>query len=510
MGEDVSINLGNSTELISSSQITYQTGLVTILGVSAIYATINIICICLVAMCLMWVALKYLRLREERDKISEIVAHRFWKEENQIACLFRVLAKMKEATVFRDITAYHILSYKYRTDNGVYSLDRVENENDGSHLYHQAFLEKSLQKRLNVFLILKKIERLFFSLILQLPQSKKCSKQVSSTVSSPLLSIAQMTSLVWCDEKAEAIFRVVRFFSGPRAAVDLIRNHVRDNDLETLVLSRIPYVTSLFLGPDFSFILRDPFRDTSFQKDPAIQTLLKKIYQIDKFFNENYQRLESVKEKIVSFYQEARELSFKNKLIFSRAHFPDLSTIRNGGLAGRFQECIACLVHLLRLMSYGGNVKKMESDENFVPFLNNLVELIDTLSSGLSDDLATIERTCSNIVSCLNGLTSEHILTDREFTKAKLELIEKDLKSHVKYLASKKSELKKDLTTETSLSLELAKIQKDDEPQPGPSGIKKGEIFLPLLPLKEKKSEASVTIDVTEDSDEDPYCETNV
>ena len=71
-----------------------------------------------------------------------------------------------------------------------------------------------------------------------------------------------------------------------------------------------------------------------------------------------------------------------------------------------------------------------------MPFLNNLYETLYNLVN-MSADLELIELSRSNIISYLNGLTAEQILMDREFTKAKLELIEKDLWRHLNYLASR-------------------------------------------------------------------------
>lgn len=370
-------------------------------------------------------------MKEERDKLGEIIAQRFWKEENQIACLFQALSSLKEAVVFRDITAYHILSYKYRTDNGVYS---VENMCEDTEEVKRP--PKMSSKRLNVFLILKKVERLFFSLTLQLPLSRKCSKQAASTAGSIVLSIAQVTSLVWCDEKAKTIFRVVRFFSGPRMAEHLERTHVKDAELETLVLSRIPYVTNLTLDQDCRFKLKDSPHPPI---DLSIYLLLKKVSHIDHFIAENYTRLETIRERIVEFYQDARDLTFRNNMVLTKSHIPDFSTIRNGGLAGRFHECVSCLTHLLRLMSYGNNVKQLESDERFKKFVEGLKVTVDQLATTVTENMVNIEQSRKNIVVCLNDLTTEHVLADREFIKAKLELIEKDLKSHVKYLHTKKT-----------------------------------------------------------------------
>ena len=333
--------------------------------------------------------------------------------------------------IFRDITAYHILSYKYRTDNGVYSVDHIADDPEEVKKSNKTPL-----KKLNVFLILKKIERLFFSLTLQLPLSRKCSKQAANTAGSIVLSIAQVTSMVWCDEKAKTIFRVVKFFSGQRMAEHLERSHVKDADLETLVLSRIPYVTNLMLDQDCKFKLKDTPQTPI---NLSIYLLLKKVSHIDHFITENFPRLETIREKIVTFYQAARDLSFRNNMVLTKSHIPDFSTIRNGGLAGRFHECVSCLTHLLRLMTYGNNVKQLENDEKFNRFVENLKVTVDQLAVTVTENMANIEQSRKNIVVCLNDLTTEHVLADREFIKAKLELIEKDLKSHVKYLHTKKA-----------------------------------------------------------------------
>ncbi|ESO01918.1 hypothetical protein HELRODRAFT_161120 [Helobdella robusta] len=423
---------------------------------AAFYATINMLLICLVVMCLMWMALRYFRRKEERDKLGEIIDQRFWKEENDIACLFQILKTMKTSIVFRDITTYHVLSYKYRTDNGVYAHEHARPNGTSSTNYTETTRAKDTRSKTktNVFMILKKVERLFFSLCLQMPKSGKCSKHAATTLGSTILSIAQVTSLVWCDEKAVSIFNVVKYFSGKKWAIKLQETHVKDAVLETLVLSRIPYVTNLYLI-DSNFILKE-FSPESVQTSCAnMFDVLQKISHIDHFLSHNYNKLETVRESIVSYYQQARELTFKNNLILTKAYFPDLSMIRNGGLAGRFKECVTSLSHLLRLISYGNNVKKLESDANFKTFVESFESTINELAKDMSRNMVTIEKTKENIVSFLQGLTSEHILTDKEFTKAKLELIEEDLKSHIKYLKSLKGETLKKGEASTSTKVDV-------------------------------------------------------
>ena len=436
------------------------------------------------------------RLKEERDKLGDIIAQRFWKEENQIACLFQVLSSMKESVIFRDITAYHILSYKYRTDNGVYSIENVIE--DGEEAKRSA---KSSLKKLNVFLILKKIERLFFSLTLQLPLSRKCSKQAARTAGSIVLSIAQVTSLVWCDEKAKTIFKVVRFFSGQRMADHLEQTHMKDADLETLVLSRIPYITSLTLDQDCKFRLKDT---TQKSIDLSIYLLLKKVSHIDHFITENFTKLETIREKIVAFYQDARDLSFRNNMVLTKSHIPDFSTIRNGGLAGRFHECVSCLTHLLRLMSYGSNAKLMEKDERFKNFLDGLKKTVDELASTVSDNMVNIEQSRKNIVVCLNDLTTEHVLADREYIKAKLELIEKDLKNYVKYINTSKSQKNISLPSQPS-SMQPFKKQQIPTSFPKPPKTQKAKQKLKSKTPSQTTTATTTTTSTTATTKTDTY-----
>jgi hypothetical protein len=51
--------------------------------------------------------------------------------------------------------------------------------------------------------------------------------------------------------------------------------------------------------------------------------------------------------------------------------------------------------------------------------------------------LEVIERSRTNIVCYIRGLTIEQILLDKEFTKAKLEQVEKELYRHLSYLTLK-------------------------------------------------------------------------
>ena len=333
MGEEIAIQLiSNDTapgEVREGHQIwTYN--IVTFLSTTAIYASINVVCICLVAMCLIYVAIRYSRRKEERDKLGEIISKRFWNYECEIASAIQIISKMKEVTLFRDITAFHILSYKYRTDNGVYDINSLQ------------AIQSSLPKTTNagsldVFTVLKNIERLFDSLTLQLPYNGKCSTYTAETIGSTLLSLAQITSLMWCDEKARIVNRVIRFFSGPVEAEMFERDHMGDVELETMVLSKIPYVTNLHLNYDY-FILKDC---ELFRREEKAVDIMKKICYIDRILASDGKLLRSQEKTIVEVYYSARDLCLKNNIILSKMYFPDI--VSRIGEPSKMNDCISCL-----------------------------------------------------------------------------------------------------------------------------------------------------------------------
>lgn len=389
--------------------------LVTAVGINA---SVTVLCLCLVVTCLIFAVHRFFGRREERDKLCDIVTSRYWNNEDQIISVIQMMTKMREAIIFHDISAFHVLSYKYRCDNDVYNTNRSRPDDTG--------LAPSVSDSVDTFAVLKKIEHLFDALILELPYVRRCPRNVADTFGSTVFGLAQVTSLIWCDHKARLVRHLVNYFVGRDAAETFERALMSDRDLETMILSKVPYVGQLYLNVDH-FVLKDVVI-----LNEAKVELKAKIRYVDTILARNGKILASKEQAIIESYYAARDICLKNGFIQSKMYFPEMVT-KFGG-PPKIDECVVCLRHLVRLMCYGTNMKKMENDEGFYQFLMQLHEVLYTWVDAHAM-LEVIERSRSNIISYLHGITVEQILMDREFTKAKLEHIEKELFQNLRYLA---------------------------------------------------------------------------
>lgn len=389
--------------------------LVTAVGINA---SVTVLCLCLVVTCLIFAVHRFFGRREERDKLCDIVTSRYWNNEDQIINVIQMMTKMREAVIFHDISAFHVLSYKYRCDNDVYGTTRSRPADTS--------LAPSVSDSVDTFAVLKKIEHLFDALILELPYVRRCPRNVADTFGSTVFGLAQVTSLIWCDHKARLVRHLVNYFMGRDAAETFERALMSDRDLETMILSKVPYVGQLYLNVDH-FVLKDVTI-----LDEAKMELKAKIRYVDTILARNGKILASKEQAIIESYYAARDICLKNGFVQSKMHFPDMVT-KFGG-PRKIDECVVCLRHLVRLMCYGTNMKKMENDEGFYQFLMQLHEVLYSWVDAHAM-LEVIERSRSNIISYLHGITVEQILMDREFTKAKLEHIEKELCQNLRYLA---------------------------------------------------------------------------
>lgn len=390
---------------------------VTVVIALAANITVTVLCFCLASACLVFVLHRYLRQREERDKLCKVIANQYWISEEQITLVVHLLTSLQKVVLFRDVTAFHVLGYKYRCENGVYgNRDARGAEKRLLHPYLAA---------VDVFQILKKIERLFDSLMLQLTCRGKCPQHIANAFSATLYGLVQVTSLIWCDHKVRGIRRLVEYFAGRASAEVFDGLLISDADLETLIVSRVPYVGQLYLNGDH-FVLKD----CEISGDGRID-LKSKIRYVDTVLAKEAKVLQAKEKNIVESYYAARELCLKNGFIQTKSHFPDVSKFPE---SDRATECVGNLRHLLRLMcGVAPNVRKIENDDKFFQFL---MQLHEALYSWMDEQtmIEVIERCRNNIVSILHSLTIEQILADREFTKAKLEQLEKELYRHLNYL----------------------------------------------------------------------------
>ena len=389
-----------------------------LLAIIAINTVVTLVCGCIVTVCIMRTLNKRSRNKEERDKLSNIIQDHYWQNEEKISKLLHVLSKMKQNVIFREVTELHVLAYKYRYDSKVFGTGDFD---EGATKWKFADIPTVPP----LLLTLRKVERFYEILTLQLPCRGSCPSNIASAFASTLYELAVGTALVWGDHKARIIRQLVQYFAGRHAADRFEASVITDDHLGHIILSRITYVEQLYLNEDH-FVLKDVEVTSEIKAD-----LKNKIRFVDTVLAKNSKTLQTKEKNITEAYYNAREISLKNGFVQNRSHLPEI--VSKVGEGSRLNECVVLLRHLLRVMVTGGNMKKLESDDKFFQFLMQLHEALYTWSD-TSTMVEILERIRGNIYCYLRGLTVEQMLIDKEFTKAKMEHFEKELYRHLNYL----------------------------------------------------------------------------
>ena len=383
---------------------------------------ITVISVFTLGACIIWLINKRAKKKEERDKLGDLIRTSYWEHEETISELINLLNKLRGTCLYREITSAHIFAYKYRSDTGVFVSRDPEPENSTIEKQSSEQYSKSLTA---AFKTVKSVERLFEILTLELPCKGKCPINSSVAFGCTLHNLVHATSILWSDRQYQMIRKLVLYFCG-RASVDTFDSDVvPDEELETLVLARIPYIKQLYLNVDH-FVLKD----VDITNDLKID-LRNKIRYIDTVLAKNARALEHKEKNLIESYYAAREICLKNNFVLNKNHLPDL--ISKMGEPSKIRECVSLLQHLLRVICIPKNLRKVETDDKYFQFLMQLHETLYTWADA-GTMIEVIERTRNNIFSYLRGFSPEQMLIDKEFTKAKLEHLEKELYRHLNYL----------------------------------------------------------------------------
>jgi len=153
-------------EVFYTSTIALTTG---VFFATAVYAAI-------VALCTVIALRAHMRQREERDKLGAILAMHAWPHEAQTDRAIRVIRSLGATEMFRGVTGYHVLAYKYRFDAAGANVN--EFTNGATHMTRTRLTRYSSASTVDVFQTMRKIERLFDSLSLALPCVGKCPMHI--------------------------------------------------------------------------------------------------------------------------------------------------------------------------------------------------------------------------------------------------------------------------------------------------------------------------------------------
>ena len=195
----------------------------------------------------------------------------------------------------------------------------------------------------------------------QLPCTGKCPPNITAAFGSTLYTLALNTSFIWSDHKGRLITHLVHYFAGRAAAERFDECLITDAELETLVMSRVPYISQLYLSDDH-FVLQDVAISTDLKAD-----LKNKIRYIDTVLAKNNSNLHTKEKSLIEAYYSARELCIKNNFMINKSNFPDI--VSKVGEPSKITECVVCLRHLLRVMCMSKHLKKVERDDKFFQFL---------------------------------------------------------------------------------------------------------------------------------------------
>jgi len=354
--------------------------------------------------------------RRLRDKVGSIVSSQYWPVEGDVSHLLRQIETMRSVILYRDVSAFDVLAYKYRF--------RRQPLDDASSSH--------VARAPSVFQTLRRVERLIDSLTLQLPLRGRCPDRVATPFGRTLCGLARTTAAVWSDHQAPTISRLVRYFGGAAAAAAFDAARVSDITLEQRVESRIPYVDALRLSGDHCVLA-----DVELGSDVGVFDIRAKVRYIDERLAEPDARVFAARHwsQTLGAYRAVCDLCVGAGLVQSRSQLSDF-TSETATDEARVGDCVVLLLHLLRLMcGVQYNVNRLASDDQFLRVVAGLHDVVYSWNNASSSSLlACIERSRVNIVTYARALTADQLYLEPELTRSVLERVELELHCHLDYL----------------------------------------------------------------------------
>ena len=378
---------------------------------------------CVILLATLWLLNRQSKRREERDKLLAIVRANYWNNEEEILC---VLKQMSSTAMFNHVTEYDVFAYKYRIECDLNPSCRSSGAPPVDVASTNAVVDA-----------VKKLDRLFECLALQLSFHGRCPPVVVNTVGSTICHLAERSSRVWSSRKARIILDLLRYYSGKEAAKRFEWSLVSDDNLEVLVLTHLPYAKQLRLH-DCHFILDYNQVTVDLNSD-----LRSKICYIDIVLANGTDSAQPREACLIDAYNTARAICIKNKLVDERylpeailatpaSNSNDTSAKCTSDDAAktenkrRVENCVRYLCHLLRVMFFAANLKELESEDQFHSFVTKLYESVHMNGGSAAREMAESSR--RNIIRLVRALSSKQMTADAyELTRTRLEQIEKEL-----------------------------------------------------------------------------------
>lgn len=380
----------------------------------------------------LWLLNRQSKQREQRDKLLAIVRANYWNNEEEILSALCILQKMSCTAMFRGVTEYDVFAYKYRLECDLSPPPVQQGSSSGLTLPYDATTSNAIVDAV------KKLDRLFESLALQLSFHGRCPSVFTNTVGATISHLAQHSARMWGTKKAQVIRDLLQYYSGTDAAKKFESLLVSDDNLEVLVLTHLPYAKQLRLH-DCHFILDYNQVTVDFDSD-----LRSKICYIDIVLANTKDGTEPKEGCLVNAYNTAREICIKNKLVYEK-YLPEAIATTNTGDSNdanaksspevdaaksenkqKSDDCVRYLCHLLRVMFFAANLKELESEDQFHEFVMKLYEAVHVNGGGAAREMAESSR--RNIIRLVRALSSKQMTSDAyELTRRRLEAIEKEL-----------------------------------------------------------------------------------
>ena len=383
---------------------------------------------CVILLATLWLLNRQWKQREERDKLLAIVRANYWNNEEEILSALCVLKQMSSTAMFNHVTEYDVFAYKYR----------IECDLNPSNARHDSGVSPVDVASTNAIVnAVKKLDRLFECLALQLSFHGRCPPVVVNTVGSTICHLAERSSRVWSSRKARIILDLLRYYSGKEAAKKFEWSLVSDDNLEVLVLTHLPYAKQLHLH-DCHFIL--DYNQVTVDLNSDMRS---KICYIDIVLANGTDGAQPREACLIDAYNTARAICIKNKLVDEKylpeailatpaSNSNDTSATCTSDDAARMESkrsvenCVRYLCHLLRVMFFAANLKELESEDQFHSFVTKLYESVHVNSGGAAREMAESSR--RNIIRLVRALSSKQMTADAyELTRTRLEQIEKEL-----------------------------------------------------------------------------------
>ena len=344
---------------------------------------------------------KHYQLREYRTKLGPILQDCFWTHETEIRKVLQRIDGLKKRFLFREITQFHVLAYKYRIEPE----NSVECSNTCTSILQQ----------------IAHVQHFFERLQLEFSLQGSCPQYMSVCLKQTIEELGLATIELWSDNRIQVLKSVERYFCSSSA---ISEKWMSDSQLKSLIEPMVPYVGQLCMSDKCTyFVLGELHLETVTSTETA-----SKIRCIDTVLSTNDPSLGAKRKALVDIYNTAREICLNHNYITNQSHLPEIPPADQPDSVS-IHDVVMYVLHLLRVLCMEKNLTELYADDTF---LTLLFHLYHNVCGGVDPNIQqqVIERIKKNIDIHLRNL-AEQLGTDAESTRIRLENVERDLLRHL-------------------------------------------------------------------------------